>query len=65
MYERGIILKGYKEASLNKVNDTIRTPLKIEGASAPAVDFYDSDTNIQCGAIYFSTADDKRRLAVK
>lgn len=61
----GIILKGYKEASLNKVNDTIRTPLKIEGASAPAVDFYDSDTNIQCGAVYFSTADDKRRLAVK
>lgn len=61
----GIILKGYKEASLNKVNDTIRTPLKIEGASTPAVDFYDSDTNIQCGAIYFSTADDKRRLTIK
>ena len=58
-------MKGTYNAFLSKKNDKMPTPFRLEGASTPAIDFYDSDTDIYTGALYFSTGDAQRRLAIK
>ena len=58
-------MKGTYNAFLYKKNDKMPTPFRLEGASTPTIDFYDSDTDIYTGALYFSTGDAQRRLAIK
>ena len=43
----------------------IGTPLKISGASTPGIDFYDTDTGVNTGNIYFNNGDANRRFFFK